>query len=130
MHYLVDTMALVRHLRGGRGLGRQARKILREADQGPHTITISGVTLMEILYLSEHRRIPIDLGTLGDLIAQSSNYTVVPIGFEVVKTAAAIDDVPELHDRLIVGTAAWLGTPILTNDPVIMASQHVQTVWK
>jgi len=106
MYYLADTMALVRHLRGGRGLGRQARKILREADQGHHTIAISGITLMEILYLSEHRRIPIILESIGDLLAHSINYVVVPLGFEVVRAAAGIDDVPELHDRLIAGTAA------------------------
>jgi hypothetical protein len=32
-------------------------------------------------------------------------------------------------DGLIAGTAAWLGIPILTNDPAITASQHVQTIW-
>jgi PIN domain nuclease of toxin-antitoxin system len=129
MYYLADTMALVWYLSGRRRLGRQARRILWEADQGHHTIAISGVTLMEILYLSERRRIPISLENLGNLLAQSTNYTVVPIGFEVVKAAAGIDDVSELHDRLIAGTAAWLGIPILTNDPVMIDSQHVQTVW-
>ena len=93
------------------------------------TIAISGVTLMEILYLSERRRISISLENLDNLLAQSANYMVVPIGFEVVKAAAGIDDVPELHDRLIAGTAAWLGVPILTNDPVLTDSQHVETVW-
>lgn len=130
MDALADTMALVWHLRGGQRLGRRAKQILREADQGRQTIAISGVTLMEILYLSEHRRIPVDVGTLGDRLTQSSNYIIVPVGLEVVRAAAAIDDVSELHDRLIAGTAAWLGIPILTNDPVMMASQHVQTVWK
>lgn len=130
MYYLADTMALVWHLRGGRRLGRQAREILREADQGQHTIAISGITLMDVLYLSEHRRIPIELGTLGDLLTESSNYAEVPVSYEVVKAAKTIDDVPELHDRLIVGTAVWLGIPILTNDPVMLASHHVQTVWK
>jgi PIN domain nuclease of toxin-antitoxin system len=129
MYYLADTVALVWHLRAHRRLGRQARRILREADQGHHTIAISGVTLMEILYLSERRRIPIGLESLGNLLAQSTNYTVVAIGFEVVNAAAGIDDVPELHDRLIAGTAAWLGVPIITNDPVMTDSQHVQTVW-
>jgi PIN domain nuclease of toxin-antitoxin system len=129
MYYLVDTVALVWHLRAHRRLGRQARRILREADQGHHTIAISGVTLMEILYLSERRRIPIGLENLGNLLAQSTNYRVVAIGFEVVNVAAGIDDVPELHDRLITGTAAWLGIPILTNDPVMTDSRHVQTVW-
>jgi predicted nucleic acid-binding protein len=129
MYYLADTVALVRHLRGGQGLGRQARSILREAEQGQHTIAISAITLVEMLYLSERRRIPVDLTTLDNLLAHSSNYAVVAVGFEVVKSTAAIDDIPELHDRLIVGTATWLSVPILTNDPVMMASQHVQTVW-
>jgi PIN domain nuclease of toxin-antitoxin system len=129
MFCLADTMALVWYLRGHRRLGKQARKILREADQGHHTIAISGVTLMEILYLSERRRISISLENLDDLLVQSTNYMVVPIGFEVVKAAAGIDDVPELHDRRIAGTAAWLGVPILTNDPVLTDSQHVETVW-
>ena len=84
---------------------------------------------MEILYLSERRRIPLGLATLEELLTQSSNYAVVPIGLEVVKAAAAIDDIPELHDRLIAGTAAWLGIPILTNDLVMRSSQHVQTLW-
>ena len=129
MYYLADTMAIVWYLRGHRRLGRQARRILREADQGHHTIAISGVTLMETLYLSERRRIPIGLESLDNLLAQTTNYTVVAIGFEVVDAAASIDDVPELHDRLIAGTAAWLGIPILTNDPVMRDSRHVQTVW-
>jgi len=130
MYYLADTVALVRYLRGGRGLGRQVRRILRETDQGQHTIAISGITLMEILYLSERRRIPVDFTTLDNFLAHSSNYAVVSVGFQVVKAAAAIDDIPELHDRLIAGTAAWLSVPILTNDSVMMASQHVQTVWQ
>jgi PIN domain nuclease of toxin-antitoxin system len=129
MFCLADTMALVWYLRGHRRLGKQARKILREADQGHHTIAISGVTLMEILYLSERRRISISLENLDNLLAQSTNYMVVPIGFEVVKAATGIDDVPELHDRLIADIAAWLGVPILTNDPVLTDSQHVETVW-
>jgi hypothetical protein len=85
---------------------------------------------MEILYLSERRRIPVDLTTLDNFLAHSSNYAVVSVGFEVVKATAAIDDIPELHDRLIAGTASWLGVPVLTNDPAMMASQHVQTVWQ
>nr|MBC8232805.1 hypothetical protein [bacterium] len=53
MDYLADTVALVRHLRGGRKIGASARQILREADAGENIVAISAVTLMEILYLSE-----------------------------------------------------------------------------
>jgi PIN domain nuclease of toxin-antitoxin system len=67
MYYLADTLALVWQLRAHRRLGRQARRILREADQGHHTIAISKVTLMEIFYLSGRRRIPISLDNLDNL---------------------------------------------------------------
>jgi hypothetical protein len=50
-------------------LGAQARKVLQEADQGLHTMVISGATLMEILYLSERQRISVDLTVLKNLLA-------------------------------------------------------------
>lgn len=49
---------------------------------------------------------------------------------EVVTSAVGIDDVPELHDRLIVATAKLLTVPILTNDPVMSGSKHTTTIWK
>jgi len=130
MVYVADTMALVWHLEKKRNLGKQARRVLEEADQGHHTIALSGTTLMEILYLSERQRISVDLASLRNLLSRKRNYTVVPVGFEVIGATATIDDVPELHDRVIAGTAVWLNIPILTNDPDMTASRHVRTIWR
>lgn len=85
---------------------------------------------MEILYLSERRRISVDLTAVKNLLAQSQSYTVAPVGFEVIEATASINDIPELHDRVIAGTAAWLNIPILTNDPDMTASRHVRTIWR
>jgi PIN domain nuclease of toxin-antitoxin system len=85
---------------------------------------------MEVLYLSEKGRIPINLGSVRNLLAKGDNYQVVPVGMDVVATASQIDDVPELHDRLIVATAKWLGVAILTSDPAISASKHAETIWR
>jgi len=84
---------------------------------------------MEILYLSEKGRIPVNLESVRNLLTERDNYQVFPVDMDVVATAALIDDVPELHDRLIVATAKWLRVAILTNDPAISASNHVQTIW-
>jgi len=130
MDYLVDTVALVRHLRGKGKIGTQAKQILIEADEGEHLIAISAVTLMEILYLSETGRIDIDLDSVYQLLKQCANYHVIPIDFDIVVSAISVDDVPELHDRLLVATAKWLDVPILTSDAVIQASCHVQTIWQ
>jgi len=128
MDYLADTVAIVRHLRHKR-LGRQAARIFREADAGQHTIAISSITLMEILYLSEAKRIDVRLPEVINLTLASTNYAIVPIDADIVLTTATIDDVPELHDRVLVATANRLGVPLLTSDHVIAGSKHVQVIW-
>ena len=129
MEYLADTVAIVRHLRGHPALGPRAAGILRDADLGEHHVYVSAITLMEVLYLSEARRVDLGLSELIDRVSGSANYEIVPIGANAVLAAAEVDDVPELHDRVIAGTARWLGVPILTGDEVIGRSRHVQTIW-
>ena len=129
MDYLADIVAVVRHLRQHSALGRQAADILQEADQGLHRIYLSAITLMEVLHLSEAGRIDLPLDELVATVSRSRNYRVVPVDADVALAAIGIDDVPELHDRIIVATARYLGVPILTSDRVIAASQHVQSLW-
>ena len=41
-----------------------------------------------------------------------------------------IDDVShQLHDRLIASTARYLNLPIITNDPIILKSKWVKTLY-
>ncbi len=129
MEYLADTVALVRHLTGHPAIGREAARVLRAADAGHHRIYVSTITLMEVMYLSEAKRIPIRLRELLDMISSSINYEIVPVSADIVLAASEVDDVPELHDRIIVGTAKWLGVPLLTRDEVMQASRHVHTIW-
>jgi PIN domain nuclease of toxin-antitoxin system len=129
MEYLADTVAIVRHLRGHPALGPQAAQILRDADASGHHIYLSAITLMEVLYLSEAKRVDVRLDELIGHLSGSVNYEIVPVNADVVLAAADVDDIPELHDRIIVGTAKWLGVPILTGDRIISESSHAQTIW-
>lgn len=129
MHYLADTVAIIRHLGKHPKLGEGADRVLNEADKGLHHVYISSITLMEVMYLAEARRITVSLPQLISIISQSNNYTVVPVDETIVLTAVAIDDVPELHDRIIVATAKFLNVPIITSDAIIADSSHVQTIW-
>jgi PIN domain nuclease of toxin-antitoxin system len=129
MQYLADTVAIVRHLRRHPALGHEARRILHEADAGRHKVYVSAITLMEVLYLSEARRIDLPLAELVSIISSSRNFEVVPVDTNVTLAAVGIDDVADLHDRIIVASARYLGVPILTGDRVIAASRHAQTIW-
>jgi PIN domain nuclease of toxin-antitoxin system len=117
------------HINGTTYLGHQAAGIFHEADQGLHRIYLSAITLMEVLYLSEAGRIDLPLDELVATISRSRNYEVIPVDAGVTLAAIGIDDVPELHDRIIVATARYLGVSILTGDRIIAASRHVQTIW-
>lgn len=129
MEYLADTVAIVRHLRGHPALGPQAAQILQDADVGRHHVYLSAITLMEVLYLSEAKKVNVRLDELIGRVSGSVNYEIVPVNADVVLAAAEVDDVPELHDHIIVGTAKWLGVPLLTGDEIIRKSSHVRTIW-
>ena len=57
------------------------------------------------------------------------HYQEYPMSLAVIQAAALITDIPELHDRLIAGTARLLDLELMTNDPTIQASTFVRTVW-
>lgn len=84
---------------------------------------------MEILYSSEAKRITLNVSELIRIVQNSQNYSIVPVDANVVLAAALVIDVPELHDRMIVGTASYLGVPIITSDSVIGSSRFAKVIW-
>ena len=126
-NYAVDTQALVRFMEGKPASPSDIQGILEGADRGEYRIIIPVIVLMDILYLFEKHRITKSIFDIESLLSVSTNYRVAPLTLDILKTASTIVDVPELHDRLIAATAAHLNVPLLTNDPVLIASQSVVT---
>jgi len=100
MKYLLDTVAVVRHLSGQGKMGRKAATILDHIQTREDKLLISAVSLMEILYLAEKHRIPISLPQTLDLIESSDKYEVIDLNPAILRVAMDIT-FPELHDRLI-----------------------------
>jgi predicted nucleic acid-binding protein len=127
--FAIDTMGLVLRLEG-RKLGLRAREILDAAESGGRAVHVPGMVLAEVLYLYERGRISLSLEQVADHFERFPAYTEFPLSFSVVRTAAEVSDIPELHDRLIAASARLLGVPLITNDPRIQASRFVETVWE
>ena len=123
--YVTDTQALVKFMMGQKVFNEQCRQAFLSADRGDNIIIIPAIVLMEILYLFEKNRIKIALIQTEELL-QSKNYQCEPLSLEILKTAAEISDIPELHDRLIAATARYLDIPLITNDPVIRKSGFIK----
>ena len=126
--YVADTMAVVLRLEH-RKLSSPAKTIFEQAEQEQAMIHIPALVFAEIMYLSEKRRIEINLNNVQDYLTQHSNIKEQPLNFDVVTITKQITDIYELHDRIIAGTALALNVPIITNDPVITASTFVQAIW-
>jgi predicted nucleic acid-binding protein len=126
--FVTDAMGLVLRIEQ-RKLGPTAKSIFEAAESGKASVHIPALVFAEILYLSEKKRISISLYTVADYLKRYPKYKEYPMSFAVVQSAARITDIPELHDRLIAGTAQLLNLDLITNDPTIQASTFVRTVW-
>nr|VFJ43890.1 MAG: hypothetical protein BECKFW1821A_GA0114235_100565 [Candidatus Kentron sp. FW] len=84
---------------------------------------------MEILYLSEKRRIAIDLAMTLRWIESPPRYAIVDLNTDILRATETIS-FEELHDRLILATAKWLDVPILSNDKAFKNVQGIHAIWE
>jgi predicted nucleic acid-binding protein len=127
--YVADTMAVVLHLEN-RKMPPKVKNLFQQADLGKVEMLIPSIVLAEIGYLSEKGKIQLVIAQVESHLQKHKTYSEIPQNIEVVKAAFSISDIPELHDRLIAGTAKWLGHEIISNDPKIIASRFVKSIWK
>jgi predicted nucleic acid-binding protein len=126
--YVTDTQALIKFLNGKKVINDIADSIFRKADEGENIIVIPSVVLFEIGYLHEKQRIPVSVKDIKNVLEDSVNYREEKLSIDIIESSFEIKDIPELHDRLIAGTARYLDIPLITNDPVILASRFVNCI--
>ena len=126
--YVIDTQALIKFLNGIKVINENIDLILKKTDEGEKIIIIPSVVMFEIGYLHEKKKIPISMVEVEKIINNSINYVEEKLSINIIKSAFEITDIPELHDKLIAGTARYLKLPLITNDPVILKSRFVECV--
>lgn len=129
IEFLADTIAIIRHFAKTGRIGLKAKNIFKGADKGEYLIYISVISIVEIMYLAESKRIPVNLEDVIKTIRNSDNYYIVDISVGIVEIAKTIKGL-ELHDRLIVATAKYLDHPILSCDKAISCLKEVEVIWK
>jgi PIN domain nuclease of toxin-antitoxin system len=125
---VLDTIAVVLRL-DRRRLPHRVRTVFEEAEGGARNLYIPAMALAEIGYLSERGRIDSSLQDVNTYCATHSTIEVQPITQEIITRSFEIDDIPELHDRIIAGTAYSMHLPLITNDSVISNSKYVMVIW-
>ena len=126
--YVADTMALELRLERRR-LPQEVKAVFEEAENDNAGIIIPAMVLAEIGYLSERRRIETSLTEVKSYCSDHKLTKVEPITELIIEKSFQIDDIPELHDRIIAGTAYSMEMQLLTNDPTISKSKYISVVW-
>ena len=132
MSLVVDTHSFIWFLARSPDLSSVARQAIREAITSGDPVYVSSVTIVEVIYLTEKKRLPrqnlIDLK--ATLHRSDSGFKVAPFDLAIAEELENIprDQIPDMPDRMIAATAQYLGLPLVTTDYRIQQSD-VETIW-
>lgn len=129
---VVDTQALLWYLHKDPKLSATALAALNSAALKDDQIAVSSITLVEIAYLVEKNRIPVNsFGSVVQLLNQpNSMFAEVPLTQSIADSLRRVlrSQVPEMGDRIIAATALLLGVPVISRDSKITAAP-IATIW-
>lgn len=128
MQYLLDTNAIIRHFARLPNLGRKAKPNIEQGENNEHRLFISVISLMEIMYLAEKNRIPIDFAETIQQLNFKTCYTIVDLNVDILSEATTVKFY-ELHDRLIIATAKHIGIPIISSDKKFKQVEEIEVIW-
>jgi PIN domain nuclease of toxin-antitoxin system len=129
---VADTHTAIWHLFGDATLSAAAATFIQEAATARQKIAISSITLAELVYLVEKKRLPqAAYQELTQALADPEH-----VFAEAVFTAAIVEsmwrvprvEVPDLPDRIIAATAVYLEVPVLSRDRKIL-SASLRSIW-
>lgn len=96
-------------------------------------IYVSTITIVELTYLVEKNRIPLDvLSTLLSALDEASSaIQIIELTRDISETISNIPRavVPDMPDRIIAATALHLGLPLITSDSDIRKLTNIETIW-
>jgi len=130
--YVLDTHAVVWHLEGNPRLGPNAKKVI---DDPLSSLVLPIIALAEAAYIVEHGRTAIPkVSELLRSVLADPRISIFPVTWEVFEESLNAVVLPEMHDRLIVGSALYLQSlgdtiSLLTKDASIVESRLVTTLW-
>lgn len=124
--YVVDTHVLIWYFTGSKRLKPALREKIDETRARNGRLLVPTIVLAEALDIAEKGRVQFDFAEMYRMIREEQEFEIVSLSPEIFNTVIQVQNIPELHDRIIVATARFYGAGILTKDRVILESGEAQ----
>jgi len=128
---VADTHTVVWYLFGDPRLSARAREAIEDAGSTGSQVAVSAITLAELIYLVEKKRLPKRaLDRLFEALQEDGILVEAPFDQSVARVMQKVErhQVPDLPDRIIAATGVSLGVPVISRDSKIRASD-IETIW-
>ena len=129
---IAHTHAAIWYVFSDNRLGTAASAFIDETIAKGDHIGVSAISLAEMVYLIDKKRIPAN--ALKDLYAATADpntvFQHVPLDENIALKMMEFsrEELPDLPDRVIAATAEFYGVPVLSKDHKIRSSK-VQSIW-
>ena len=127
--FVVDTHALWWYFKSFTRLSTTASGIFRMASTGEATIIVPAIVVAEFYFLSIKFREPFTPPELMDAMKDLTGFEFSDLGWAQLEKLDRLQEVPEMHDRLIAAESIILDAPVITRDRTLSDSSQVETVW-
>jgi len=118
---------LVWYFIGSKRLPEKLKDLIDESRRHGGRLLVPTIVLAEALNIAEKGRVVLDFAKLHQLVQSEPGFEIVGFGAEVFEETVRIQDVQEIHDRIITATASYYGASILTKDEIIRSSDEEDT---
>ena len=119
MYYVADTHAFLWYLADSPKLSPKVREIFNLCDQGKATVIIPAVVMLECIDVLDKKKVNLDFDNVAVKIAQSTNFIFSEINWSLILEVNKLKGLKDLHDRIIVTTAAIFDAYLLSKDRTI-----------
>jgi len=128
MDYVTDTHSLIWYFVEDKRLSKNALKAFEQTIETGN-IMVPAVVLAEIMFIAGKGKIALTFGETLAKIEDYENFRIAPLDADILKIADRIKVDMEMHDKLIVATALYFDTPLITKDKRIKEIGIIKTVW-
>jgi len=130
MTYATDAHSLIWYFTEDRRLSKRVQDAFEETIEGG-SIIIPTIVLaeIEIMFIAQKGRVTLTFRETLNKIESYENFEVSVLDIPILEVAETLEVDLEMHDKLIVATALYFNSPLITKDEQITNAKLVKTLW-